>query len=105
MSESARLDALIKIRDGVVELIDTYKPKGIEDNIPDLSMVIWKNAIGDKGPFEIAERDSNKNIAGFTRLTEYLTAHAGKAQVAGYFLWKFTDSSGSIGRKLAQKQP
>lgn len=100
MTETAKLDALIKIRDGILELIDTFKPAGIQDDIPDLSMIIWKNAVGDKGPFEVAERDSNKNIMNFARLGEYLNRHEGKATISGYFCWKFTDSSGSIGRKL-----
>lgn len=103
MTESARLDALIKIRDGLVELIDSYKPKGIEDNIPDLSMILWKDAVGDRGPFQVAEVKSNANNAAFERLNSYLQAHSGKATVSGFFLWKFTDGSGSIGRKVVQK--
>lgn len=71
----------------------------IQDTIPDLSMIVWKNAIGDRGPFEVAERDSNKNNASFSRLTEYLNLHDGKATISTYFVWKFSDSSGSVGRK------
>lgn len=71
----------------------------IQNNIPDLSMIVWKNAIGDRGPFEVAERVPNKNNASFSRLTEYLSLHDGKATISTYFVWKFSDSSGSIGRK------
>lgn len=99
MNETAKLDALIKIRDGILELIDTFRPAGIQDDIPDLAQVAWKGATGPKGAFEVAEKQANENNASFARLAEYLNRHEGKATISTYFVWKFTDSSGSIGRK------
>jgi hypothetical protein len=99
MTDSAKLDALIKIRDGIIELIDTYKPAGVQDDIPDLSTIIWKATTGPRGAFEVAERQANENNASFTSLAEYLNRHSGKATISAYFVWKFTDSSGSVGRK------
>jgi hypothetical protein len=88
--------------------LETLGPKGNRpssgDVPPDLSMIIWKATTGPKGPFEIAESKANANNAPFARLTEYLNSHDKKATVSGFFVWAFTDGSGSIGRKLAQKQ-
>lgn len=111
----AKIEMLVKTRDGlrmaadsINEYLETLGPRDrashTEDVFPDLSMVIWKPMTGPKGPFEIADRDSNKNNAAFTRLGEYLNAHGGRATVERFFVWKFSDSSGSIGRKLVQKQ-
>jgi hypothetical protein len=107
------VDLLVKVRDACTliadacqEKLEKMAPKGTQQDVPpDLAMVIWKPTTGPKGVFEIAESKTNANNAAFDRLNSYLEAHNGKAQVSGYFLWKFGDSSGSIGRKLVQKQP
>lgn len=75
-----------------------------EDVPADLMSMIWKPAAGPKGPFEIAESTANVNNASFSRLGEYLAKHEGRAIVTGYFVWKFADASGSIGRKHVEKQ-
>jgi hypothetical protein len=94
------------ISDACEEQIEKMAPKGTKQDMPpDLSMIVWKSTTGPKGPFEIAESKANANNASFARLTEYLNGHEGKATVSGFFLWKFTDSSKSIGRKVEQKQP
>jgi hypothetical protein len=74
-----------------------------EDLPPDLSSIVWKPTAGPRGPFEIAESKTNAQVQAFTRLIQYLNNHQGRATVSGYFVWKFGDTSGSIGRKLAQR--
>jgi len=107
---SSEVDFLVKVRDAAAMVMDacetrleTLRPKGNRpssgDLPPDLSMISWKATTGPKGPFEIAERAPNANNAAFARLTEYLNSHDGKAQAEGFFLWSFTDGTGSIGRK------
>jgi hypothetical protein len=108
----ARIEMLVKTRDGlrmaadsIDDYLETLGPKATVDTFPDLTMLLWKDAIGEKGPFELAETKNNAKNAAFDRLTSYLDAHNGKATISGYFTWKFTDGSGNIGRKLVQKQP
>lgn len=93
------------IADAAQERLEKLGPKGQQDIPPDLSMVIWKDAIGERGPFQVAEAKANANNPSFSRLMEYLNGHEGKATISGYFAWRFTDTSGSIGRKLKEKQP
>ena len=108
----AKIECLIKARDGLrqaADAIDDYvqtlgpKQGRATDVPPDLGMVVWKPTTGPKGPFDIAESKANANVVAFARLVEYLDNHQGRAMVSGYFVWKFGDTSGSLGRKLAQK--
>jgi hypothetical protein len=93
--------------DSINDYLETLGPKenrGSPGDVPpDLSMIIWKASRGPRGPFEIAEFKANANNASFARLTEYLTSHNRKATVSNFFVWKFTDGSGSIGRKVKVK--
>lgn len=73
----------------------------VTDAPPDLTKSRWKHVIGEHGPFDIAEKDPNN--PGFQQLQAYLDCHNGKAQINGFFVWHFTDGSGSIGRKPLQK--
>jgi hypothetical protein len=107
MSEhSKRIDALVRCRDGLRmagdaldDYIQTFAPPAVQNNMPDLDMNVWVPRIGEHGAFDLAEAKANADNASFTRLTEYLTKHDGKATINGYFVWKFGDSSGNIGRK------
>lgn len=109
---SGEADFLVRLRDGATMIADAAQerleklgPKGArEDVTPDLSSVIWKATTGAKGPFEIAEATSNAKNQAFEGLKSYLAAHSGRAQICGFFVWTFADTSGSVGRKIVQKQ-
>jgi hypothetical protein len=107
----SEVDFLVKLRDGATMIADAAQerleklgPRGIvTDQIPDLNQVVWKPSTGPKGAFDLAEAKTNENCAAFKDLVSYLAAHAGKATIQGFFVWKFTDSSGSVGRKVARQ--
>lgn len=69
------------------------------NHMPDMTGIIWLPKIGARGSFELADGKANVNNAPFQRLTAYLKSHDGKATIDSYFVWLFTDGSGSIGRK------
>jgi len=104
----SEFDFLVKLRDAAAMILDgcegrlealapaEAKPT---DNLPDMKMIIWKSAVGDKGPFEVAEAISNKQNMPFKQLQQSLREHNGRMSISGYFVWAFSDSSGNIGRK------
>jgi hypothetical protein len=84
--------------DALDDINQTFMPKEVaKDVMPDLSMAIWKQKSGPHGEFELASVEDNKNNAGFDRLRQSLTEHAGKMTVNQFFVWSMPD--GSIGRK------
>lgn len=102
----SEVDFLVKVRDAAAIVLDACQerleklgPKASGDRVPDLSQIIWKQTTGPKGAFEVAEAKTNEKNVAFNDLIAYLQAHDGKATIEGFFAWKFTDSSGSVGRK------
>ena len=101
-----RLETIVKLRDAFTlasdalqEELESQAPKAtISDSIPDMGLIPWTEKIGPKGAFQLSEDKENPH---FKALAAYLVTHDGKAQVSGYFVWKF--ENGSIGRKSARK--
>jgi len=78
------------------------KPQGSPKLKFDASKIVWKNAEGDKGPFEIAEKKANDGNVDYAALEQFLENAGGRVTSEGYFVWMFTDK-GAIGRKIKQK--
>jgi hypothetical protein len=75
---------------------DTFKPKGIQDAIPDMNGNVWKAAIGDHGPYEKCEQDPGN--PSYTQLLKALSEHGGRMTIDTFFVWTFSDGK-TIGRK------
>jgi hypothetical protein len=105
---SSEVEFLIKLRDAAAMILDASEGRlealaptqgKTSDSLPDMSMIAWKNAIGSRGGFEVAEVTSNKDSMSFKQLQQVLREHNRGMTISGYFVWLFSDSSGSIGRK------
>ena len=68
----------------------------------DLNKIVWEEAKGARGPFEIAREQENSNNVDYKALLEDLRAHKGRMRHEGYFIWLFKDET-AIGRKIKQK--
>lgn len=69
----------------------------------DASKIVWKQATGGRGPFEIAEKKMNEGNPDYIALEMFLLNAGGRVSSEGWFIWTF-DSQDAIGRKLKQKQ-
>ena len=78
------------------------KPQGSPKLKFDTSKIVWKNAEGNRGPFEIAEKKANDGNPDYNALEQFLENAGGRVTSEGYFVWMFTDK-GAIGRKIKQK--
>lgn len=97
----AKIELLAKTRDGhrmiadaIDEYLETCAPRGAQDLIPDLSVLVWQRKIGPKGAFEISEDEANPR---YRDLQSALSQHGGKMTVQGFFVWTLPD--GKIARK------
>jgi len=68
----------------------------------DLDKISWEAAQGQKGPFEIAREEENRDNADYQALLEDLIQHKGKMTHKGFFIWLFPDET-AVGRKKKKK--
>jgi len=78
------------------------KPQGSPKLKFDTQKIVWKQATGDRGPFEIAEKIANDGNPDYIALEQFLESAGGRVTSEGYFIWMFP-SEDAIGRKLKQK--
>ena len=102
----------LEAQDGINARLETQIKKLIGEGkdrtqLPfNLDAIPWKDATGDKGPFQLSEDVNNKD---HKELLKFLSQHAGgritTKDSAGHswFVWTFTNGA-TIGRKLAKKQ-
>jgi hypothetical protein len=97
----ARIEALVKIRDGLrmaSDAIDDYLQTLGPQESParyDPEKIKWQDAQGDKGPYQ---KSTDLNSLDHKELLKDLATHEGKLTRRGFFYWVFQDSS-TIGRK------
>lgn len=102
MNDLASVEFLVKLRDAALMMADAagqyleaMAPADKEKKHYDINRIKWVEAQGSRGPYEKSE---DVGSADFKALTEDLEVHGGKLSHAGYFIWKFSNST-VIGRK------
>lgn len=95
------LEGTALIRDAAEEQLERYSP--VDKSSWDPSKIKWEDAVGTKGPYELAEPQATPD---FKNMLADLKAHDGKFMRANYFYWVFKDQA-RVGRtwKGPKKKP
>jgi len=108
MSSEELIDALMDfcnaVEAGVAQLkknlYDLMQQCGNAKPVWDLEKVKWEKAQSDKGEYEKATAEANKDNADFNNLVADLKMHGGKMRKGNFFIWLFEKTQElTVGRK------